>query len=149
MRSSLGQVMTALQMTNRCSFRIRDNTNCAQGRVREATLGQSHHISQVFSYKRDSGPICGAQTQTKKDLVQVNAIVSPCENVFGKAVCITNGRGPICVLVKDQSLSGCLVKSWSGFYPSVCVLFLVRCETSFRHSDVVIPLHNMREVVNP
>ena len=31
------------------------------------------------------------------------------------------------------------------FLPQVCVLFLVRCETSFRHSDVVIQLHNMRE----
>ena len=144
-------MVTVFQVTDdRCSLRIRDNTNCAQGRVRESTLGQSHHISKVFSYERDSGPICGAQTQTKKDLVQVNAVVSPSENFFGKALCITNaGRGPICVLVKDQRLSGCLVKSWSGFYPNVCVLFLVRCETSFRHSDVVIQLHNIRGVVNP
>ena len=66
------------------------------------------------------------------------------------ALFITNAeKGPICVFVEDQRLSGCLVKSLSGFNPSVCVLFLVRCETSFRHSDVVIPLHNMREVVNP
>ena len=66
------------------------------------------------------------------------------------ALFITNaGRGPICGLLKDQSLSGCLIQSRSGFYPNVCVLFLVRCETSFRHSDVVIQLHNMREVVNP
>ena len=99
LRSSLGQVMTAFQMTNRCSLRIRDNTNCAQGRVREATLRQSHHISQVFSYKRDSGPICGAQTQTKKDLVQVNTIVSSCENVFGNlTVYVICTKDIICLL---------------------------------------------------
>ena len=100
MRSSLGQVVTVFQVTDdRCSLRIRDNTNCAQGRVREATLRHSHHISPVFSYKRDSGPICGAQTQTKKDLVQVNTIVSSCENVFGNpTVYVICTKDIICLL---------------------------------------------------
>ena len=44
----------------------------------------------MISYKRDSGPICGAQTQTKKDLVQVNMILSPDDGLF---VNLTDNKG--------------------------------------------------------